>query len=241
VTDEFGAMALSGPKARDVLAQVFLNEDVSNAGLPHMAVKQFKLQDVHVRVLRMSFSGELGYELHCPAAYAQALWERVLKTGEPQGIKPYGLEALAALRIEKGHIASPEMDKRVSLDDVGLGKMASNKKSYVGEVLRHRAELQSPQRPRLVGLELMESDKKLRGGAILFAADDKVTGHGRGHVTSVTWSTDLNMIIGLGFFQGDMIVENREIVAVFPLKNETVRLRLVSPHFIDRGGTRLHA
>jgi methylglutamate dehydrogenase subunit C len=241
VTDEFGAMALSGPKAREVLAQVFLNEDVSNTGLAHMAVKQFKLQDVQVRVLRMSFSGELGYELHCPAAYTQALWERVLKAGEPQGIKPYGLEALAALRIEKGHIASPEMDKRVSLDDVGLGKMASNKKSYVGEVLRHRAELQSPQRPRLVGLELMEPDKKLRGGAILFAADDKVTGHGRGHVTSVTWSTDLNMIIGLGFFQGDMIVENREIVAVFPLKNETVRLRLVSPHFIDRGGTRLHA
>ncbi|MDP8998171.1 MAG: aminomethyltransferase family protein, partial [Pseudomonadota bacterium] len=241
VTDEFGAMALSGPKAREVLAQVFLNEDVSNAGLPHMAVKQFKLQDVHVRVLRMSFSGELGYELHCPAAYTQALWERVLKAGEPQGIKPYGLEALASLRVEKGHIASPEMDKRVSLDDVGLGKMASNKKSYVGEVLRHRGELQSPQRPRLVGLELMEPDKKLRGGAILFAADDEIKGHGRGHVTSVTWSTDLNMIIGLGFFQGDMIVENREIVAVFPLKNETVRLRLVSPHFIDRGGTRLHA
>ena len=241
VTDEFGAMALSGPKARNVLTATFPGEDVSNTGLAHMGVKEFKLGDVPVRVLRMSFSGELGYELHCPANYVQSLWEHVLKAGASEGIKPYGLEALASLRIEKGHIAAPEMDHRVSLDDVGLGKMASIKKTYIGDVLRQRPALQSPQRPRLVGLELLEPDKKLRGGSILFASNDEIKGHGRGHVTSVTWSTDLNMFIGLGFFQGDMIVENIEVIAAFPLKNETVRLRLVSPHFIDRGGTRLNA
>ena len=241
VTDEFGAMALSGPKARLVLAAALPGEDVSDKALPYMGVKEFKLDDVSVRVLRVSFSGELGYELHCPAHFVQALWTHVLQAGEPQGIKPYGLEALASLRVEKGHIASPEMDRRVSLDDVGLGKMASTKKSYIGEVLRGRPALELPQRQRLVGLELMEPDKKLRGGAILFAADDPLKGHGRGHVSSVTWSTDLNMMIGLGFFQGDMIEDNREVLAVFPLKNETVKVRLVSPHFIDRGGTRLHA
>jgi methylglutamate dehydrogenase subunit C len=133
------------------------------------------------------------------------------------------------------------MDNRVGLDDLGLGKLASRTKSFVGDVLRQREALQAPQRQRLVGLEVLEPDKKLRGGAILFAVDDELKGHGRGHVTSVTWSTDLNMMIGLGFFQGDMIEENREIIAVFPLKNETMRLRLVSPQFIDRGGTRLHA
>ena len=241
VTDEFGAMALSGPKAREVLALALPEADVSNTALPYMSVTEFKLDDVPIRVLRVSFSGELGYELHCPANFVASLWQNVLKVGEPLGLKPYGLEALAALRIEKGHIASPEMDKRVSLDDVGLGKMASTKKPYVGDVLRQREALHSPQRQRLVGLELLEPDKKLRGGAILFAAGDEIKGHGRGHVTSVTWSTDLNMLVGLGFFQSDMIAENREVLGVFPLKNETVRLRLVSPHFIDRGGTRLHA
>jgi len=241
VTDQFGAMALSGPQARVVLAAVFPKEDVSNTSLPHMAMQEFKLDDVPIRVMRMSFSGELGYELHCPANFVQSLWEHVLKAGQPQGLKPYGLEALASLRIEKGHIAAPEMDRRVGLDEVGLGKMASTKKPYVGDVLRQRPDLQSPKRQRLVGLELLEPDKKLRGGSILFAAEDEIKGHGRGHVTSVTWSTDLNMYIGLGFFQGDMITENREVIAAFPLKKETVRLRLVSPHFIDRGGTRLHA
>ena len=241
VTDEFGAMALSGPKARAVLALALPDADVSNTALAYMAVQEFKLDNVPIRVLRISFSGELGFELHCPADFAISLWEHVMRAGEPEGIKPYGLEALAALRIEKGHIASPEMDKRVTLDDVGLGKMASTKKAFIGDVLRQRGALQLTSRPRLVGLELLEPDKKLRGGAILFAVADKIEGHGRGHVTSVTWSTDLNMMIGLGFFQGDMISENREVLAVFPLKNETVRLRLVSPHFIDRGGTRLHA
>ncbi len=241
VTDQFGAMALSGPQARLVLAAALPSEDVSNTALPHMAMHELTLDDVPLRVMRMSFSGELGYELHCPANFVQSLWEHVLKAGATHGIKPYGLEALASLRIEKGHIAAPEMDRRVGIDEVGLGKMASTKKSYVGDVLRQRPDLQSPKRARLVGLELLEPDKKLRGGAILFAAEDEIKGHGRGHVTSVTWSTDLNMIIGLGFFQGDMITENREVIAAFPLKNEKVRLRLVSPHFIDRGATRLHA
>ena len=93
----------------------------------------------------------------------------------------------------------------------------------------------------LVGLELLEPEKKLRGGAILFAANDEIKGHGRGYVTSVTWSTDLSMFIALGLYQGGLTHENEEVIAAFPLKDEQVRLRIVSPHFIDRQGTRLNA
>ena len=124
------------------------------------------------------------------------------KAAAPTGIKPYGLEALASLRIEKGHVAGLELDHRNTLDDLGLGKMAGKEKDYVGRALRFREDCQNPERWSLVGLELMEPDKKLRGGAILFAATDEIKGHGRGYITSVTWSTELNKFIALGLYRG---------------------------------------
>ena len=241
LTDEWGGMALSGPNARKVLELVFPEVDVSNTGLAYMAVKDFEYENVPVRVMRLSFSGELGYEIHCPANFVQSLWEHVLQMGAAFDLKVYGLEALASLRIEKGHVAGLELDHRNSLDDLGLGKMASNKKSFIGEVLREREDMMAPERWSLVGLELLDPDKKLRGGAILFAANDEIKGHGRGYITSVTWSTDLQIYIALGLYQGGLKHENEEIIAAFPLKNEQVRLRIVSPHFIDREGTRLNA
>ena len=241
LTDEWGGLAIAGPNARKVLEAAFPKEKVGNEDLPYMGVKDITFEDVHVRILRVSFSGELAYEVHCPANYLESLWVHVMKAGEPMGLKPYGLEALASLRVEKGHVASQELDHRNTLDDLGFGKMASNKKPFVGDVLREREDNMAAGRWSLVGLELLEPDKKLRGGAVLFAQSDEIKGHGRGYVTSVTFSTDLNTFIALGLFKGGLAHENEEIIAAYPLKDEQVRLRIVSPHFIDRGGTRLNA
>jgi methylglutamate dehydrogenase subunit C len=241
LTDEWGGMALSGPNARRVLEIAFPGEPVSNEALPYMGVKDFVFGGTTVRLMRLSFSGELAYEIHCPANFTQSLFEHVLKSGESFGIKPYGLEALASLRIEKGHVAGLELDHRNTLDDLGLGKMASTTKPYVGQALRFREKLQAPERWSLVGLELMEPDKKLRGGSILFAASDEIKGHGRGYITSVTWSVELQKFIALGLYSGGLKHEGEEIIAAFPLKNEQVRLKIVSPVFIDKEGERLHA
>lgn len=241
LTDEWAGMAVSGPKAREALQLAFPDADLSNEGLPYMGCKDIVFEDVTVRLLRMSFSGELAYEVHVAADYAISLWEHILKAAAPAGIKPYGLEALASLRIEKGHVAGLELDHRNTLDDLGLGKMAGKEKDYVGRALRFREDCQSPERWSLVGLELMEPDKKLRGGAILFAATDEIKGHGRGYITSVTWSTELNKFIALGLYHGGLKHEGEEIIAAFPLKNEQARLKIVSPHFIDKEGARLHA
>ena len=138
-------------------------------------------------------------------------------------------------------MAGLELDHRNTLDDLGLGKMAGKDKPYVGKALRFREKLQAPERWSLVGLELLEPGKKLRGGSILFAASDEIKGHGRGYITSVTWSTELNNFIALGLYQGGLRHEGEEIVCAFPLKAEQVRARIVSPHFIDREGARLHA
>jgi sarcosine oxidase subunit alpha len=241
LTDEWAGMALSGPKSRDALQLAFPDADVSNPNLPYMGCLDILHEGVRVRLLRLSFSGELAYEVHVPADYADSLWEHLLKSASALGIRPYGLEALASLRIEKGHVAGLELDHRNTLDDLGLGRMAGKEKSYIGKELRFREALQEPDRWSLVGLELMEPEKKLRGGAILFALSDEIKGHGRGYITSVTWSTELQKFIALGLYQGGLKHEGDEIIAAFPLKGEQVRLKLVSPHFIDKAGERLNA
>jgi methylglutamate dehydrogenase subunit C len=241
LTDEWAGMAVSGPKSREALQLAFPDADVSNTSLPYMGVKDIAFGGTIVRLMRLSFSGELAYEVHCPANYAISLWQHILRTAEPLGIRPYGLEALASLRIEKGHVAGLELDHRNSLDDLGLGKMASTQKDYVGRALRFREELQALERWSLVGLEVLEPEKTLRGGSILFAATDEIKGHGRGYITSVTWSTELNKFIALGLYHGGLKHEGEDIIAAFSLKNEQVKVKIVSPHFIDKEGVRLHA
>jgi sarcosine oxidase subunit alpha len=241
LTDEWAAMAVSGPRSREALSLAFPESDVSNENLPYMGCLEIIHDGIPVRLLRISFSGELAYEVHVPSGFALSLWEHFLSAAAPLGIKPYGLEALASLRIEKGHVAGLELDHRNTLDDLGLGRMASKTKAYVGRELRQRENLQSPSRWSLVGIEPLEADKKLRGGSILFAAEDEIKGHGRGHITSVTWSTVLGKYIALGLYQGGLANEGKEIVCAFPLKNENVRARIVSPHFHDKENERLHA
>jgi len=241
LTDQWAGMAVSGPKSREALRLAFPGADLSNDALPYMGCRDIAVDGVTVRLLRMSFSGELAYEVHVAADHAIPLWEHILKAAAPLGIKPYGLESLASLRIEKGHVAGLELDHRNTLDDLGLGKMAGKDKAYVGKALRFREKLQAPERWSLVGIELMEPDKKLRGGSILFSAADEIKGHGRGYITSVTWSTELNKFIALGLYQGGLSNEGEEIVCAFPLKDEQVRAKIVSPHFIDREGARLNA
>jgi glycine cleavage system aminomethyltransferase T len=241
LTDEWGGMAVSGPKSREALQLAFPDVDFSNEALPYMGVKEISFGGTMVRLMRLSFSGELAYEVHCPANYVQSLWEHIMRAAEAHGIKPYGLEALASLRIEKGHVAGLELDHRNTLDDLGLGKMAAKEKAYIGKELRFREAYQAPDRWSLVGLELLEPEKKLRGGSILFAASDEIKGHGRGYITSVTWSTELQKFIALGLYHGGLKHEGEEIIAAFPLKDEQARLKIVSPHFVDREGTRLHA
>jgi sarcosine oxidase subunit alpha len=240
ITDEWAGMVVSGPKARAALELAFPGLDVSDGKLPYMGCLETELKKgVPLRLLRLSFSGELAYEVYTPADYGVALWEHLLKSGASLGIKPYGLEALASLRIEKGHVAGGELDHRNTLDDLGLSKMASKDKPFVGRELRQRPLLQAPERWSLIGIECLEADKKLRGGSILFAASDELKGHGRGYITSVTWSTELEKFIALGLYRGGLKHTGEEIICAFPLKNEQVRARVVSPMFIDPNGERL--
>jgi len=239
ITDEWAAMAISGPKARAALERALPGQDLCDRRLPYMGSLETDLDGVPLRLIRLSFSGELAYEAYVPADFGVALWEKFLAAGESLGMKPYGLEALAALRIEKGHVAGLELDHRNTLNDLGLSKMAATDKPFIGQILGQRPRLRSSERWSLVGIECLEPGKRLRGGSILFAPTDKLEGHGRGHITSVTWSTVLEKFIALGLYQGGLRHAGEEIMCAFPLKGEKTRARIVSPVFLDPQGERL--
>lgn len=239
VTDRWAGMSVAGPLARQALSLALPGIDVSNDALPHMGVAEHRVDGIPIRVLRLSFSGELAYEVYVPADYGTSMWEWILERASGLGIRPYGLEALASLRIEKGHVAGLELDHRTTLDDLGLSKLASQKKPFIGRELRERPDLKSPERWSLVGLEGLESGAKLRGGSILFAKDDRIEGHGRGYITSVTWSTVLQKTIALALYNGGLKHAGEEIICAYPLRNEQVRARIVSPLFVDPHGERM--
>jgi sarcosine oxidase subunit alpha len=241
VTDRWAGMSVAGPLSRQALMLALPGLDLSNEVLPHMGVCERQIDGIPLRLLRLSFSGELAYEVYVPADHGTAMWERLLERGASLGIRPYGLEALASLRIEKGHVAGLELDHRTTLDDLGLVKFASRRKAFVGRELREREELKAPDRWSLVGLECLDSGARLRGGAILFSKDEPIAGHGRGYITSVTWSTVLQKTIALALYSGGLQHEGEEIVCAYPLKNEQVRARIVSPMFIDPSGERMRA
>ncbi|MER8726210.1 sarcosine oxidase subunit alpha family protein [Mesorhizobium sp. M1027] len=240
VSDEWAAMSVAGPKSRAILGAAFPALDVSDEALPHMGLLESEWEGRGLRILRLSYSGERAYEVYVGATAGEQLWSRLLEAGRPFDLKPYGVEALGALRVEKGHVAGPEIDGRTTLDDLGLGRMAGKRSGFVGDVLRRRPALRAPNRQRLVGLECIEDGKRLRGGAILFLPDEKPYGHGRGRVTSVTFSPERAHYVGLALLAGDVAAEGSEVVAVYPMKAETVRARIVSPVFIDPQGERLH-
>ncbi|AEH87057.1 sarcosine oxidase subunit alpha family protein [Mesorhizobium opportunistum] len=240
VSDEWAAMSVAGPNSRAILAAAFPALDVSNAALPHMGLLESEWEGRALRILRLSYSGERAYEIYVGATAGAQLWSHLLETGGAFDLKPYGVEALGALRVEKGHVAGPEIDGRTTPDDLGLGRMVGKRNGFVGDVLRRRPAFTAPDRQRLVGLECIEDGKRLRGGAILFLPGEKAQGHGRGRVTSVTYSPERGHYVGLALLAGDVAAEGSEVVAVYPMKAETVRARIVSPVFLDPQGERLH-
>ena len=241
-TDQWGAMAVAGPLSREVLAQVVEGVEMDNDAFPFMGVRRATIGDAAVRLHRVSYSGELAYEVFVPAHHGQAVWERIVEAGGPFDLRPYGTEAMDVLRIEKGHVAGPELDGRTTLGDLGLEGLASTRKPFVGSVLMKRPGLTDAARPRLVGLASDPAAGVLRAGALVreqpFRAPD---GANLGHVTSVTYSPALGHYIALALVAGGMDREGQTLYASSPVTGENTPAQVVSPVFVDPERRRLHA
>lgn len=241
VTEQWATMALAGPRSRSVLSCVIEGGAATTANelLPHLGVVCVRVANVRCRVFRMTFSGERAYEIAAPADRALDVWDAILAAGRAENIRPYGTEAMGALRIEKGHVAGPELDGRTTADDLGLGGLLSTRKDFIGQRLSQRPELREPMRAQLVGLLPVDSKKTLRAGAqIVETPRPAGITPMVGHVSSMTYSPVFGHDIALGFVKGGRARMGQTVYAAFPLKNEVTAVRIVEPVFYDKEGAR---
>jgi sarcosine oxidase subunit alpha len=245
VSDQWGGVAVAGPRARTALQAALADGDISNEGLPFMGIINARLKvaggEIPVMIARLSFSGELAFEVYARSGHGPAMWRALLVQVKAQGGCAYGMEALGALRIEKGHVTAAELDGRVTLEDAGLGAMASKVKPYIGMVLSKRPELARDDRPRLAHFHPVAEGEKFSIGAVV-CAEDAVAGHGIGWITGVTVAPALGGgWLGIGFVKGGHHAwEGKTVVIADPVRGSQVRARVASPHQYDPRGERMH-
>jgi sarcosine oxidase subunit alpha len=241
ISDQWGGMALSGPLARTVLESCVEGQNLSDEGLPFMGVAWARIAGHRVLLLRISFSGELAYEIHADNNCCEAVWCAVLEAGRPHDIIPYGTEALGALRIEKGHVAGPELDGRTTLADIGLERMASSKKHFIGEQLAKRPAMTDPKRPSLVGILPKDPKAVLKGGGLL-VKENKVVPHSEilGHLTSFTYSPVMKSNIALALVKDGKARLGENLYVADAVRNSHQEVTIVDPVFYDPKGERLH-
>ena len=240
LSEQWAGVAIAGPQARALLTKVITDVDFSNEALPFMGVCTGTLGEFDVLVSRLSFSGELAFEVYCGGDFGLELWETLLAAGEEFDCTPYGLEALGALRIEKGHVTHDEMDGRTGVHDLGLEKMFSMKKDFIGKPMARRAALTDPGRKRLVGLMSLD-DKPIRAGAQLVAGSDpNLPGVSQGHVTSMAYSPAVEAYIALGLLERGPERHGETLYAADPVRGSHGPVKVCAPCFYDPDGSRMH-
>ncbi len=236
VTEQWGQIAVAGPKARALIEALDGDVDVSAGALPFMGWTEGTLAGCPVRIFRISFSGELSFEIATPTGYALSLWEALMAAGADMGVGPYGTEALHVLRAEKGFIViGDETDGTVTPHDVGLSWAVSKKKDdFIGKRAMMRSDLTRKGRKQLVGLLTDDPDYVLPDGAHALSADGR---RAIGHVTSTYYSPTLKRSIAMALIE-DGASKMGETLTVGIDRKTTVRARIASPVFYDKEGAR---
>jgi sarcosine oxidase subunit alpha len=239
VTEAWATVSLAGPKARAILAKLQTDVDLSAAAFPHLSMREGKLLGAPARIYRVSFTGELTYEINVPSGQGQVLWDELLNAGAGEGLEPLGMDALLLMRLEKGflHVGS-DTDGTTVPDDVGWGKVAANKKrDYIGKRSLTLPEHLKPDRLQLVGLSAQ------RGSSFVIGSHLRVKGSGRatdGWITSAGVTVLTNEPIALAMLRGGRGRSGAE-VDVYDAGVLTGRARVVNPPFFDAAGDRMNA
>ncbi|PWR02660.1 sarcosine oxidase subunit alpha [Meridianimarinicoccus roseus] len=241
VTDAWAQIAVAGPNARRLLRRIVdPPHDLSNQTFPFMACGAVTVcGGLGGRLFRISFSGELAYELAVPARYGNALMDELLDRGADLGATPYGTEALGVLRIEKGHAAGNELNGRTTAAMLGLGRMVSGEKDSIGAVLSRREGLAGDDR-RLAGFVPLDGTSAIPGGAHLLRPGARAeAANVLGWISSAAFSPTLESPIALGFVALAGARMGATLRAVSPVDGRDIPVRAVSPHFVDPDGGRL--
>ena len=244
VTEQWAQIAVAGPNSRALLQKIVDNShDLSNEAFPFMACGEVTLcGGVPGRLFRISFSGELAYEVAVPARYGDALMRALMKAGEAYDVGAYGTEALGVMRVEKGHAAGNELIGQTTARDLGMGRMVSKKKDSIGSILSERDALNREDGLALVGFVPVDRSEGLNSGAHFVSPGKEVTTENdEGWMTSVAFSPSLGHSIGLGFIKRGASRIGETVIAADPVRDRKVEVEIVSPHFIDPEGERLRA
>lgn len=242
-TDQWAQMAIAGPKSRAILQKI-VDADISNEAFPFLAAREVSLfgGQLHGRLFRISFSGELAYELAVPAGYGESVADALMEAGREHGIQPYGVEALSVMRIEKGHVTHNEINGTVVPTDLGFGKMVSSAKTdFIGKAMVAREGLVAADRLQLVGVMPLDPKTTFRSGSHILEKDAAATlENDQGYVTSSAYSPHVGFTIGLALVKRGPERHGEEVMIWNGLRNELTPGRLCTPVFVDPENEKLH-
>ncbi|MES2549074.1 MAG: glycine cleavage T C-terminal barrel domain-containing protein, partial [Pseudomonadota bacterium] len=238
-TEAWAQFSVAGPNARNLLAKI-VDQDISDAAFPYMGAGNITVGGLRARLFRISFSGELAYEIAVPTRYGDALLREMLAKGAEFDPIVYGTEALGGMRIEKGHVAGGELNGQSTALNMGLGKMVSKKKDSIGMVLSQREGMTAENGYRLVGVKPVDPQAKLTAGShFLEKGAAAVAANDGGWLTSKVYSPHLGCDIALGYLKaGDTKIGQRMRI-VNLLAGLDTEVEIISPHMFDPEGERL--
>ncbi|MGK0271875.1 MAG: heterotetrameric sarcosine oxidase alpha subunit [Cocleimonas sp.] len=241
-TEQFAQYSVAGPNARKLLQKVVDKDyDISNEGFPFMACDEISVcGGTPARLFRISFSGELAYEIAVPTRYGVAMMEALMEAGSEFDSVVYGTEALGVMRIEKGHAAGNELNGQTTAHNLGMGRMVSKKKDSIGNMLSERPEMVRDDANRLVGFIPIDKSKTLNAGMhFLKQGNEANFANDEGWMTSVAFSPSLGHSIGIGYIKNGHERTGEKVTAFNDLQDNTIEVEIVSAHFIDPKGERL--
>ncbi|MGV1872792.1 sarcosine oxidase subunit alpha [Agrobacterium rosae] len=240
-TEQWAVIAVQGPTAREVIAPLVEGIDLSPEAFPHMAIAEGTICGVPTRLFRVSFTGELGFEINVPADFGPAVWKAVAERAEAVGGCLYGTETMHILRAEKGYIiVGQDTDGTVTPDDAGLGWAVSKKKTdFVGIRGLQRPDLTREGRKQLVGL-LPKNPHEVpeEGGQIVVDPNQPKPMTMLGHVTSAYWSENLGRSIAFGLVAGGRARMGETLY--IPLADKTIAVEVTDMVFFDKEGGRIN-
>ncbi|WP_137109925.1 sarcosine oxidase subunit alpha family protein [Rhodobacter sp. SY28-1] len=238
-TEAWAQFSVAGPNARKLLEKV-VDQDISDAAFPYMGAANITVGGLRARLFRISFSGELAYEIAVPTRYGDALLREMLARGAEFDPIVYGTEALGVMRIEKGHVAGGELNGQSTALNMGLGKMVSKKKDSIGMVLSQREGLTDENGYRLVGVKPVDPQAKLTAGShFLEKGAAPVAANDGGWLTSKVYSPHLGHDIALGYLKGGDKKIGQRMRIVNLLAGLDTEVEIISPHMFDPEGERL--
>jgi sarcosine oxidase subunit alpha len=241
VTDHYATVSICGPNSKKILSKVIPDLDLTDDKFPHMSFKNAIIDKIRCRVMRISFTGELSYEINILSSYGKSLWEKCFDVGKEYNITPYGTETMHLLRAEKGFIITgQDTDGTMTPVDLQMDWIISKKKyDFIGKRSLYRSDTIREDRKQLVGLLTDDPNEVLEEGAQIVAETNKKPVEMLGHVTSSYFSPNLNKSIALAVVKNGKKLKGK--IMFVPMKNKTIGVTITDTVFLDKENERLNA